>query len=108
VAAKGLMNLVMVMAMTVSEQNNKACLQYADKLLTLAEKHKRPAIWLVAAKGLMYFISSISEQHSEAGQQYIDKLLTLAEQRNQHVRWLAAAQGFYKKLGLEFCTRFET
>jgi hypothetical protein len=106
VAAKGLMNLVV--AMTVSEQDNKAGLQYADKLLALAEKHKRPAIWLVAAKGLMYFISNISEQHSEAGQQYIDKLLTLAKQRNQHVRWLAAAQGFYKKFGLEFCTRFET
>jgi hypothetical protein len=105
VAAKGLTNLVMDMA--VSEQDNKAGLQYADKLLALAEKHKRPAIWLLAAKGLMYFISNISEQHSEAGQQYIDKLLTLAEQRNQHVRWLAAAQGFYKKFGLEFCTRFE-
>ncbi|NQZ11556.1 MAG: hypothetical protein HRT35_30770, partial [Algicola sp.] len=43
----------------ISEQDNQAGQQYADKLLALAEQHDLPAIWLQAAIGLLLLITHL-------------------------------------------------
>ncbi|NQZ10110.1 MAG: hypothetical protein HRT35_23420, partial [Algicola sp.] len=64
-----------------------------NDVLSIAERHNQPAIWLQAAQGITNLLSSISELDNQTSQQYADKLLALAAKHNQPEIWLQAAQG---------------